>query len=157
MDCSLPGSPVLGDSPDKNTGVGHHALLQGIFPAQGSNLHLLCLLHWQMGSLPLSHLGSPTPPRIHRSLPFPPPGAPILHPYGHVPSPLGKTACFLTINLFSFDWSSGKLILRTLQYWGKLTVSLKVFSNKKKNTLNYCNPPSLNTFTLLHIFNTKMY
>ena len=29
-----------------------------IFPAQGSNLHLLCLLHWQAGSLPLNHLGS---------------------------------------------------------------------------------------------------
>ena len=27
------------------------ALLQGIFPIQGSNLHLLCLLHWQAGSL----------------------------------------------------------------------------------------------------------
>ena len=26
-------------------------LLQGIFLNQGSNLHLLCLLHWQMGSL----------------------------------------------------------------------------------------------------------
>ena len=25
----------------KNTGVGCHALLQGIFPTQGSNLHLL--------------------------------------------------------------------------------------------------------------------
>ena len=37
MDCSLPGSSVHGDSPDKNTGVGCHALLQGIFPTQGSN------------------------------------------------------------------------------------------------------------------------
>ena len=27
------------DSPDKNTGMGCHALLQGIFPTQGSNLH----------------------------------------------------------------------------------------------------------------------
>ena len=26
---------------------GCHALLQGIFPTQGSNQHLLCLLHWQ--------------------------------------------------------------------------------------------------------------
>ena len=34
------------DSPGKNTGVGGHALLQVIFPTQGSNLHLLCLLHW---------------------------------------------------------------------------------------------------------------
>ena len=37
MDCSPPGSSVLGDSPGKNTGVGCHALLQGIFPTQGSN------------------------------------------------------------------------------------------------------------------------
>ena len=32
------------DFPGKNTGVGCH-FLQGIFPTQGSNLHLLCLLH----------------------------------------------------------------------------------------------------------------
>ena len=32
------------DSPGKNTGVGYHALLQGIFWTQGSNLHLLWLL-----------------------------------------------------------------------------------------------------------------
>ena len=43
------------DSPSKNTGVGCHLLLQGIFATQGSNL---CLLHWQAGSLLLSHQGS---------------------------------------------------------------------------------------------------
>ena len=43
------------DSPGKNTGVVCHFLLQGIFPTQGSNLHLL---HWQEDSLLLSHLGS---------------------------------------------------------------------------------------------------
>ena len=37
MYCSLPGSSVHGDSPGKNTRVGCHALLQGIFPTQGSN------------------------------------------------------------------------------------------------------------------------
>ena len=37
VDCSPPGSSVHGDSPGKNTGVGCHALLQGIFPTQGSN------------------------------------------------------------------------------------------------------------------------
>ena len=36
MDCSPPGSSVTGDSPGKKTGVGCHALLQGIFPTQGS-------------------------------------------------------------------------------------------------------------------------
>ena len=41
MDCSPPGSSVHGDSPGKNTGVRCHALLQGIFPTQGSNPGLL--------------------------------------------------------------------------------------------------------------------
>ena len=41
MDCSLPDSTVHGDSPGKNTGVGFHALLQGIFPIQGLNPGLL--------------------------------------------------------------------------------------------------------------------
>ena len=59
MDSSLTGSPVHGilrpwDPPGKNTRVGCHFLLQGIFSTQGSNVHLLCLLHWQVGSLPLT-------------------------------------------------------------------------------------------------------
>ena len=37
MDWSPPGSSVHGDSPGKNSAVGCHALLQGIFPTQGSN------------------------------------------------------------------------------------------------------------------------
>ena len=41
MVCSPPGSSVHGDSPGKNAGMGCHALLQGIFPTQGSNLSLL--------------------------------------------------------------------------------------------------------------------
>ena len=41
MDCSPPGSSVHGDSPGQNTGVGSHALLQQIFPTQGSNPGLL--------------------------------------------------------------------------------------------------------------------
>ena len=45
------------DSPDKNTGMGCHFLLQGIFPTQGSNSCILCLLHWQVDSWPFSHLG----------------------------------------------------------------------------------------------------
>ena len=57
MDCSLPGSSVHGDSPGKNTGMGFLALLQGIFPTQGSNpglLHCRQILYW------LSQQGSPT-------------------------------------------------------------------------------------------------
>ena len=33
--------------------MGCHALLQGIFPTQGSNPPILRLLRWQAGSLPL--------------------------------------------------------------------------------------------------------
>ena len=57
MDCSPPGSPVR-DFPGKNTGVGYPAFLQGIFLTQGLNTRLL---HWQAGSLPLSH--QEVPPR----------------------------------------------------------------------------------------------
>ena len=48
-----------------NTGVGCHFLLQVIFPTQGSNPCLLCLLQWQVGSLPL---GPPGRPRVEMEL-----------------------------------------------------------------------------------------
>ena len=57
MDCRPLGYSLCDlcpwDSPGKNTGVGCHFLLQGIFPTQGSNLCLVHLLHWQEDSLPL--------------------------------------------------------------------------------------------------------
>ena len=54
------------DSLDKNSGVGFHALLQGIFPTQGLNPRLLCLLCWQAGSLPLA---PPHKPKLSSFLP----------------------------------------------------------------------------------------
>ena len=56
MKCSPPGSSVHGDSPGKNTGVSCHALLQEIFPIQGSNPGLL---HCRWILYCLSHQGSP--------------------------------------------------------------------------------------------------
>ena len=56
------------DFPGKNTGVGCHFLLQGIFPTQRLNLHFFCLLHWQVDSLSLSHLGSPAAAAKSRQL-----------------------------------------------------------------------------------------
>ena len=41
MDCSPPGSSVHGDFPGKNTGVGCHFFLQGIFLTQELNPGLL--------------------------------------------------------------------------------------------------------------------
>ena len=55
IDYSPPGFSVHGSFPGKNTGSGHHFLLQRILLTQGSNLHPL---PWQV-DLPLSHQGSP--------------------------------------------------------------------------------------------------
>ena len=62
---SLPGSSVHGNFSGKNTGVGCHFLLQGIFPIQGSNPRLLCLLHWQAESLPTEPPGKPHIKVVH--------------------------------------------------------------------------------------------
>ena len=58
---SVPGTTRLlcpWNFPGKNTGMGCHFLLQGIFQTQKSNLCLLCLLHWWVCSLPLRDLRS---------------------------------------------------------------------------------------------------
>ena len=52
MDCSSPEASI------QLTGVSCHLLLQGIVPTQEENPPLLCLLHWQAGSLPLNCLGT---------------------------------------------------------------------------------------------------
>ena len=56
IDCSTPDIFVHGILQGKNTGVGCHFLLQGLFLTQELNLSLLL---WQEDSLPLSQLGSP--------------------------------------------------------------------------------------------------
>ena len=78
MDCSLPGSSVHRDSPGKNTGVGSHSFLQGIFLTQGPNLGLLYLLHCRQILYHLGHQGSresqsPTSGRLRET---PPPWSP---------------------------------------------------------------------------------
>ena len=56
MDCSsLPSSSVHGDSPGKNSEVGCHFLLQGIFPTQGLKPGLL---HCRQILSCLSHQGN---------------------------------------------------------------------------------------------------
>ena len=57
MDCSPPSRLLCpSDFPGKNTGVGCHAFLQGIFPTEGSNLGLL---HGRQILYPLSHQNYP--------------------------------------------------------------------------------------------------
>ena len=50
----------LWDFPGKNTGLGCHFLLQGIFLTQGLNWSLSGLLPWQAASLPLAPPGKLT-------------------------------------------------------------------------------------------------
>ena len=50
------------DFPGNNTGVGCRDLLQAIFLTQESNPCLLCLLHWEVDSLPLAPPGKPQDP-----------------------------------------------------------------------------------------------
>ena len=58
IDCSLPGSSVYGILQTRI--LGWVAIsYSGIFPTQGSSLHLLGLLHWHVSSLPLAPPGKP--------------------------------------------------------------------------------------------------
>ena len=70
----------LWNSPGKNTGVGRHSLLQGIFPAQGLNPGLP---HCRQILYLLSHLGSPRE---------------ILYPT-NLPSPAVSTYCLVSISI----------------------------------------------------------
>ena len=58
VDCNPQGSSVHGIFQARMPECVCHFLLQGIFLTQGSTPHLLCLLHFQADSLPLSHLGT---------------------------------------------------------------------------------------------------
>ena len=57
VDCSLPGSSFHGILQARI--LEWIALLQGIFSTQKSNPHLLRLLHWQEGPLPMAPPGKP--------------------------------------------------------------------------------------------------
>ena len=59
MDCNSPSFSVHEILQAQIMKWACHGFLQNIFPTQGLNLHLLCLLHWQVGSLPLAQLGKP--------------------------------------------------------------------------------------------------
>ena len=58
MDC-IHQTPLSVEFSRQEYGVGCHFWLQRIFHFQGSKLHLLHVLLWQVNSLPLCHLGSP--------------------------------------------------------------------------------------------------
>ena len=66
LDCNPWGLLCPWNSPGKNTGVGCHSFLQGIFLTQGSNLSLL---HCRQILYCLSHQGNPFPPYRYPNFP----------------------------------------------------------------------------------------
>ena len=86
MDCGPPGSFCPWNFPGKSNGVGCHFVLQGIFPIQGSNQSLSCLLHWEEGSLPLAPPEKPLKKAASASVPlFPAPSLELSQDSGHSP------------------------------------------------------------------------
>ena len=61
LDCSPPGSSVYGILQARILGWVAISSSRGSSPTQGSNPHLLCLLHWQVSFLPLVLPGKPKP------------------------------------------------------------------------------------------------
>ena len=57
MSCSPPGSFVHGILQARMLEWAAMPFVQGIFPTQGLNPGFPCLLHWQVDSLALSHVG----------------------------------------------------------------------------------------------------
>ena len=77
------------DFPGKNTGVGCHFLLQGIFLTQGFKPRLL---HWQINSLPSELLGKPS--FVHAHIRITPPNTHTFHPaYIHKSSSSTSASC----------------------------------------------------------------
>ena len=79
---------------------GCHALLQGIFPTQGSNLSLACLLHWQADSLPLA------PPRKYWLKSFLDGVNLHTHIWGNSPFPVHFTSLIPKMSMFTLTTSS---------------------------------------------------
>ena len=77
------------DIPGKSTGVGCHFFLQGIFPSQGSDPSLLCLLHWQAHSFTTEPPGKPVCHNIYKY---------ILYLYKYMPDSLTAPVSLIKIH-----------------------------------------------------------
>ena len=96
MDYSLLGSSIHGGSPGKNTGVCCHALLQGIFPTEGSNPGLP---HYRRVLYQLSHKGSCLRKEDYKRM----------HLYGLVKALKSKLIQFPTRDGMGAGWRAGMM------------------------------------------------
>ena len=119
MDCSPPASSDHGDSPGESTRVGCPALLQNIFPTQGSNPGLP---HCGWILYCLNHQGRPPSPT---------------HAYLSVKNHIKKVPLMLILNLRTLisvnfqisiqeqSWIFPEGIINTLKFtvWGQITLT----------------------------------
>ena len=127
-----------GDSPGKKTVVDCHALLQGIFPTQGSNP---ALPHCRRILYPLSHKGSP---RILEWVAYPDPGikprSPTLQVVSLPTEPQGKPYHFYRVKKLSGTVSLEKAerrishVNKSMQMKFKFASALSVVSQRVDNT-----------------------
>ena len=127
-------APLSWNSPGKNTGVGCHALLREIFPIQGSNISLLSLLNWQVGSLPL------VPPRE----PFPWTGQWIhLLLFDHIPCILLSTLRRNSVQFSSFQ-SLSRVRLSATPWIAARQASLSITNSRgssdSRPSSRWCHP-----------------
>ena len=111
--------------------VGCQALLQETFLSQGSNPHLLHLLHWQTRSLPLAPLGSPS---ALTSMLFATGAAPVYIPTNSMQGSLYLHIFTKTSYLLSFWWQpfrqawAGTSWFWSAFPWQLLMVSMHLFT-----------------------------
>ena len=95
VDCSPPGSSVHG--------ILQARILEWVAISFSRNLPNFCLLHWQAGSLPLSHQGSPYP-YVHKYI--------HIYTHRHILHLL-----FFNVYLCIYFWLCGSLLLCTGFLW----------------------------------------
>ena len=100
--CSPPGSSVHGDSPGKNTGVGCHGLLQGIFQVKD----------WTQVSHVAGDFLLPEPPRKHI---FSPPISSVQFKHHSSKASILRCSVFFTVQLSHPYMTTGKSI--ALTWW----------------------------------------
>ena len=110
---------------------GRHALLQGIFPIRGSNLHLFYLLHWQAGSLPLALPGKPfllyseVNMCIYIYI-YPLPLTPLSHPLSHSSRSSQSTQLSSLCYIAASHWLSLLHVVVYICQWSRNNSFLKI-------------------------------
>ena len=98
----------------------YHFLLQGIFPIQGSNP---CFLHWQVNSLPLRHLESPSVVGLQTYASWNPQG--------------------IIVRIYSFIWPKWGLVHLKANSWNEGCIGMQRKASVRSSTVSYLSFPGI--------------